>query len=80
LDSSFLDEMTVASMPEVLQLWRQDLIGCLDAPADGFGFGSFQVAASRTRRRCIWRSVPGFACCFEGTKGSMANEKQFGTP
>jgi transposase-like protein len=32
---------------EVLQLWRRDLIGWLDAPAHGFGFGSFQVAAIR---------------------------------
>jgi hypothetical protein len=32
---------------EVLQLWRRDLIGCFDAPAHAFGFGSFQVAAIR---------------------------------
>ena len=32
----------------MLQLWRRDLIGWLDAPAHDFGFGSFQVAAIRT--------------------------------
>src|ERR1700676_3171181 len=37
-----------AIVMEVLQLWRRDLIGWLDAPAHGFRFGSFQVAAIRT--------------------------------
>ena len=36
----------VVAKSEVLQLWRRDLIGWLDAPAHGFG--SFQVAAIRT--------------------------------
>jgi hypothetical protein len=40
---------SVAPKTEVLQLSRRDLIGWLDAPAHGFGFGSFQVAAIRTR-------------------------------
>ena len=59
---------------EVLQLWSRDLIGWLDAPAHGFGFDSFQVAAIRTRGHLAggWL-VPPFSrldsrhCGFDGS-------------
>src|SRR6476660_3257466 len=66
---------------KVLQLWSRDLIGWLDAPAHGFGFGSFQVAAIRTRGHLAggWLYLR-FSQSYRDVEELVAERGTFGRP